>query len=289
MSFLDHVTRLNRHDLRGFRPFAIGDAVVGHVRHALAERLKDFSAFQVTGERVLLSPALSEVEARTEAMAEVAETLVADGIVPKIRLEEYPVMARPGGSILMRINRAAVPHFGIIAFGVHLNGYVRRPDGPHLWIGRRSRTKNVAPGKLDNMVAGGMGDGLGPRETLIKECGEEAGMPPALARRAHPAGAITYTMELGPELAGDSRQEGLRRDVLYCYDLEVPADFTPVCQDGELEDFRLMPVAEAMRLVDTTDDFKFNVNLVIIDFLIRHGHLDPDHPDYLALVSGLHR
>lgn len=39
-----------------------------------------------------------------------------------------------------------------------------------------------------------------------------------------------------------------------------------------------------------TDDFKFNVNLVIIDFLIRHGLLRPDdEPDYVAIVHGLRR
>jgi len=42
--------------------------------------------------------------------------------------------------------------------------------------------------------------------------------------------------------------------------------------------------------VRSGSDFKFNVNLVIIDFLIRHGYLSPDlEPDYLGLVSGLRR
>ena len=40
------------------------------------------------------------------------------------------------------------------------------------------------------------------------------------------------------------------------------------------------------RLTDT-EDFKFNVSLVIIDFLIRHGLIDPEHPDYLELIAGL--
>ncbi len=34
-------------------------------------------------------------------------------------------------------------------------------------------------------------------------------------------------------------------------------------------------------------DFKFNCNLVIIDFLVRHGIIEPDHPDYLAITRGL--
>ena len=40
-------------------------------------------------------------------------------------------------------------------------------------------------------------------------------------------------------------------------------------------------------IVDGTDDFKFNCNLVLIDFFIRHGMLDPDHADYVAIAKGL--
>ena len=57
--------------------------------------------------------------------------------------------------------------------------------------------------------------------------------------------------------------------------------------DGEICEFHLWPVEEVARLVRDTFDFKFNCNLVIIDFLIRHGYIAPDHPDYLALVRGL--
>jgi len=35
-------------------------------------------------------------------------------------------------------------------------------------------------------------------------------------------------------------------------------------------------------------EFKFNCNLCIIDFLVRHGVIDPDNePDYTALAHGL--
>ena len=43
-----------------------------------------------------------------------------------------------------------------------------------------------------------------------------------------------------------------------------------------------------MEIVEITDDFKFNCNLVIIDFCIRHGVLPPEHPDYEAILRGLH-
>lgn len=55
-------------------------------------------------------------------------------------------------------------------------------------------------------------------ENVVKECEEEASIPPELAARAKPVGAVSYT-SLQPA--------GLKRDVLFCFDLELPADFEP--------------------------------------------------------------
>ena len=74
---------------------------------------------------------------------------------------------------------------------------------------------------------------------------------------------------------------------MYCYDLELPADFRPVNTDGEVAGFELQPIEEVMARVRDTEDFKINCNLVIIDFLIRHGLIGPDEPDYLDLIQGL--
>ena len=43
---------------------------------------------------------------------------------------------------------------------------------------------------LDNMVAGGISCGVGIYETMVKECQEEAGIPPELAKKVVPVGAI---------------------------------------------------------------------------------------------------
>ncbi len=50
-----------------------------------------------------------------------------------------------------------------------------------------------------------------------------------------------------------------------------------------------MPAGEVVARVRDTDDFKFNVNLVIADFAVRHGVVTPAEPDYLAIVAGLRR
>jgi 8-oxo-dGTP pyrophosphatase MutT (NUDIX family) len=161
-----------------------------------------------------------------------------------------------------------------------LNGYHRRGDALYVWVGRRSPDKQVAPDKLDNLVAGGIGNGHGVEETLVKEAEEEASIPTELIRRAAPAGAVSYRMET---------QLGIRDDVLFVYDLETPEDFTPKNRDGEIVQFELMPARDVIERIRTTDDFKFNVNLVILDFAIRHGLLRPDDPEYLDVATGLHR
>jgi hypothetical protein len=50
-----------------------------------------------------------------------------------------------------------------------------------------------------------------------------------------------------------------------------------------------MPAEEVVERVRRTDDFKFNVNLVILDFALRHGLIPVDDPEYLDVASGLHR
>ncbi|MBY0431990.1 MAG: DUF4743 domain-containing protein, partial [Rhodospirillales bacterium] len=148
-----------------------------------------------------------------------------------------------------------------------------------MWIGRRAADKAVAPNKLDNIVAGGQPAHLSLHANLLKEAAEEADIPAELAAQSRPVGLISYCMEA---------ENGLKPDVQFCYDLDLPADFQPRNTDGEISEFMLWPVERVAETVRSGDDFKFNVNLVIIDYLIRHGFLSPDdEPDYLALVMGL--
>jgi len=281
MSFLDHIRRCNNADLRRFLPFRIGGAQAGHVYPRFAERLAAFpEVFAVGAGGVDLSPALATPQARTDAVDAVLRRLAAEGAIKGWRGERYPIHRLDGGPMLLAMERAAVPHFGARAYGVHMNGYVRRPDGLHLWVGRRADDRPAYPGMLDNTVAGGLPAGMSVRENLVKECEEEAAIPRALALQAIAVGAITYNYEA--EADG-----GLRPDVQYCFDLELPEDFTPRNADGEIAAFMLWPAEKVAEIVRDGFDFKFNCNLVIIDFLIRHGLIPPDHADYLALCRGL--
>ena len=279
MSFLDRIAACNRWTPARYRPFFVENAALGHVRHDFAGRLASFpDVFQVTDARVTLAPALASFEARTVAVDRVLRALAAEGIVPGWRDEDYPVARSFAAPPFLKMERAAFPLMGLRAYGVHLNGYVREGGRLFMWIGRRARDKHTYPGMLDNTVAGGQPFGLSLRDNLIKECKEEAAIPPELAMQAVSVGAITYCAE---------EEAGLKPDVQFCYDLELPLDFTPHNTDGEIAEFYRWPIEQVAEVVRDTTEFKFNCNLVVIDFLVRHGVIPPDHPDYLEIVTGL--
>ena len=280
MSLLDRIRACQGWSPDDYRPFVVAGCAVGRVAHGFATRLAAFpEAFRVSERAVELAPGLDDFEARGQAVDQALRRLNEEGAIPGWRDEPYPVAEHWGGEVLLAVERAAVPLLGTLAFGVHVNGYRRDADGLKLWVGRRSRFKPTGPGKLDHLIAGGQPHGISVLDNLVKEADEEAGVPADLARRAVAVGAVSYRV---------ARTEGLRDDVLFCYDLEVPEDFTPVNRDGEVEEFFLWPVEQVMERMAAGDDFKFNVALVNIDFLVRHGLLTPDTcADYGEILHGL--
>ena len=216
---------------------------------------------------------------RTEAVEDILETLWAEEICGMKLNENYAVRAKIGSPNLMTIDRGASAHLGIITTGFHLNGFLTNKDQLKMWVAKRSATRGTFPGQLDNVVAGGQPSNLTVAENVIKECNEEASIPKDLAQKAYPTGFISYLMET---------EGNLRRHVMYVYDLIMPFNFTPRPNDGEVEAFSLMKIEKIIKIVDSSPDtFKFNCNLVIIDFLIRHGLIQNEDPDYFKIVTGL--
>ena len=282
MSYLDRVNACNDLDLTGMRPFRADGIDLGWVSQDHAAVLAQHGdVFTVTAEDVTFAPKLRAPAERSAAAAAIASDLAATGFYGTLRNEIYAVKRAWSDTAAFNIDRGLVAGFGFRAYGVHVNGFVRREDGFDLWIGTRAVDRDVEPGKLDNMVAGGQPAHLSLMENVIKECGEEAGLPPDIARTARPVGELSYAL---------SRAHSLKIDTLFCYDLEMPPDVTPENTDGEISGFALMPMADVLALISDTTRFKFNVNLVILDFAIRHGVLDPDRePDFERIVTGLHR
>jgi hypothetical protein len=152
-------------------------------------------------------------------------------------------------------------------------------DCVSLPVQRASHLK-FAPDKLDNLAAGGLTLGLSPQENMLKEAVEEAQIPTELLEHMQGAGAVCYLMDT---------PRGITPDTMFVYDLKLPADFTPTTDGSEVGNFVTFSLTELAELVSGSDDFKYNSALVILDFLIRHGGISSDHPEYLETITALRR
>jgi 8-oxo-dGTP pyrophosphatase MutT (NUDIX family) len=268
-------------EYRNYLRFIVTGQHVGWVKRDFAPYLARHADIFLQDETgISMHPALMDAPARSAAMAAVLKDLRQQGLVPGWRDESYPVGRGFDQPVLLQMERAATPLFGVLSYGVNVNGLVRRDDGLHVWIGRRSPQKQVDPNMLDLLAGGGLPLGISVQDNLVKECQEEAGVPAEIAGQAKPVSIITLQIDA---------PEGLRVGLQFNYDLYLPVDFEPRNTDGEVADFTLMSVAALMERLREADDFMYDIALVKIDLLIRHGYIGPDEPDYLTLIAGLRR
>ncbi|KAL0945968.1 hypothetical protein HGRIS_012246 [Hohenbuehelia grisea] len=255
---------------------------------------------------------------RTAAMKALCErwrdTGVFDGVCGprKWRNEMYPVYRDPFGvhdypnatigdgedsgdlNYAFEMERSACALFGVVTYGVHLSLFQSAKEsldatGPppvHIWVPTRAMSKQTFPGMLDNSVAGGIPSGMGIFDSLVKECMEEASLPEDLVKRhARAVGAISYFYRTS---AG-----WLQPEIEYVYDMSMPPDadlglFTPKPLDGEVESFEFLS-EESVLTALRAGKFKPNCGLVLIDLLMRLGHVTPDNePDYMQIVTRMH-
>jgi len=267
-SLLRHVEAVQNVTLPGDRlPFRLGEEHVGWVPRSGVDVLLAQRFGCTLAEGAVTLPWAEDLPALARALAN-AGALAWRG-------EAFDVCAEFDGKVLATIDRGALPWFGIRAEGVHVNGIVRHTDGLHLWIARRAADRLLDPGKLDHVFAGGISAGMDAEDTLIKEGAEEAGLPREIVDRAVYAGSLRYTT---------LRPEGLRRDRIHCYDLVLPEGLTPIASDGEVAAFELWHIDRVIQTLRETERFKFNVALVLIDFLLRL-HLLPDTDETRQLTE----
>lgn len=181
---------------------------------------------------------------------------------------------------LFKMERSATCLFGLRQYGVDINGYVNHPEkGLCLWFQRRSKDKPTWPGMWDNFVSGGLSEGLGVSDTAVKEAQEEANVPPDLAKSMKPAGCVTFFFE---------SERGIFPQTEFVFDLELTPDFVPQPNDGEVEEFELLPVQKVLSRV-LSPDMKTTSCPITLDFLVRHGIVNASNePDLPELIELLH-
>ncbi|MDX1922644.1 MAG: DUF4743 domain-containing protein [Alphaproteobacteria bacterium] len=274
-----HIIHNNTVNWDNYTPLSISGKDLGRVHRNIATELLHAKLLEQKDHTLFIADEKADQDGRTQQLRTILHHLIEKKFIPKERFELYSVASSFKDEPVALADRALIPFLGFVAYGVHCNGYVKKDGTISLWVGKRSSDRGTDPGKFDHMIAGGQPHGLSVQENLAKEAHEEAGVPAKLAALAKPVGCITYTRAL---------PNSIRRDALFLFDLKCPNDFTPHNQDGEVENFRLMPASEVLHLITTTDAFKFNVNLVLIDFFIRHGIIKSDEAGYSELCAGLH-
>ena len=279
---IDGATAVAIHDRLGaqlsrprqaYRPLLVDNGIAGWVDDARAARIAAFAdVFAVRHDGIAFVPTIDSAPARTAALERVARTLEAEGSLSAWRDERYAVASEFGAAPWFLLERAAARYFGIHTYAVHVNGLVRRGDEIAMWIARRSPTKAIDPGMLDNLVGGGIAHGQSIACAVLKEAWEEAGIPPDAAVTASPAGEVRVCRELA---------DGLERETIFVYDILLASDFTPACQDGEAVEHRLVALRNAGVLIANEtgpDVVTINASLVILDCLLRRGAIALDAP-----------
>jgi 8-oxo-dGTP pyrophosphatase MutT (NUDIX family) len=260
--------RLDAALTRGHRPahaVRVDGHAVGCVDAARAARLARFAdVFRPDGSGLVLAVTLRDPAARSAALAGVARTLAAEGALTAWRDERYAVRTSFDATPLFHLERAAARYFGIHTYAAHANGLVgdaSRVPLPRMWLARRSPHKAIDPGLLDNLVGGGIPESEKPAETLRREAWEEAGI--ASVDVTEPAATLTIERAV---------PDGWQHETIFAYDLWLDADFVPQNQDGEAVEHRLVELADAARLMASTegaDVMTIDATMVALDCVVR--------------------
>jgi hypothetical protein len=205
-------------------------------------------------------------------------------VINKRHSEPYGIV---GANYPVSIERYASTLFGIISTGAHLTAYTKTSGGIKIWVPRRSPKLFTYPNCLDTTVAGGISL-EDPFECIVREADEEASLSEEFVRKnAVACGCLSY---VGLNDARGGGEMGLiAPDIIYLYDLELPADILCNQNDGEVKEFTLMSIDEVKQGL-SQGEFKTNSAVVMIDFFLRHGIITvEDEPNYAEILARIHR
>ena len=124
---------------------------------------------------------------------------------------------------------------------------------------------------------------------MIKETNEEANLPLELAEKIQPAGCVRYykyqffihTGILTEKVLFFfvsfffQSERGIFPQTEIVFDLELPKDFVPSNNDGEVDEFCLVPASQLVEKI-CDPQMKTTSCPVTLDFMIRKGILTHD-------------
>ena len=182
------------------------------------------------------------------------------GLIPAWRNEEFAFYGADGHEYF-RVERAAFRSLGVQSQAAHINGVTANGQ---LWVGRRSESKQIDPGKLDNLAAGGISASETVVHCAIRELWEEAGIPEPIASAITPAGKLLISRPHPPH--------GIHHESLFIFDLVLPSQLVPINHDGEVSGFIQLDLAEAAARI-LADEFTTDAALVTADLILRRNRI----------------
>ena len=162
---------------------------------------------------------------RTEAMRHLTDRLEALGLNQRRRNELLDIFDEDG-TVLAVAERAAFRRLGLPTAAVRAAALT--PDG-RILMQKRSRLKQVGPGRWDNLASGMVSAGEAYPQAMSRELSEEAGldMPPsALA----PEPSLCFSSSIAVRY-------GWMREHSVTFRVIVPEGFEPFNRDGEVACF----------------------------------------------------
>ena len=254
-----------RHQTTPRLPVWYGDTPLGSVQTAHLDSLARWPQWVQRRDDTLHLALPADAAARDAALAEINHQLRTEGLIVAWRHETFGLLDPDSGAVLAHMERAACRFWGSLTRGAHCNGFVADDQGrpTHLWIARRAWNKATDPGKLDNLVGGGVPFDQSPYETLLREAWEEAGLTRELAQQATPGRVIRIHCDV---------PEGRMVEDIHVHDLQLPAGLQPQNQDGEVAELHCLAIEEATHRA-AAGEMTTDAALVTLDFLLRHGLL----------------
>lgn len=290
MPLLRLIQRYKTFDFTGFTPVrATGDdgtpVRIGWTKMDVATALAQLSdTFALTDRGLLLNPHLDTYAKRTEAVDQLMLDASEQGILPE--KPDYESLGMGGDdwfvagdrlNPLFEMRRFYSIFLGLRRYASRVHGF----EGDQMWIVKRGQAVHEYPGRLDTLVGAGQVAGRTIREHTLVEAHEEAGLSEADCAAMAPAGMVHIFRHNGKGFCFDEN--------IYIYDLDTTHTAKPhPVQAWESESITLWPFAKVLETIRTTDDFRPEAALCLIDFFIRHGYITPDNePDYDALCFGV--
>lgn len=283
MSFLPAIHLFKYANTNGFVPLQVGLARFGLVRPEIGEALACYPKVWTKKDDVLhLHDSLKDPEVRTRAIDEVMRDLSKRGIIPNEPdytafggTEWFPVGNQRKTNPLFQVRRFYSRFLGVQFDSIIVNGY--HADG--YWAATRSEHVDHAKGLYDSMIVGCIRVENTMEEEIIEEGAVECGLPEEQAKYIVPAGQIQFYW--------NDRHGNLVNEMFYIFDFDTgKTGFTPhVVDKHEVAGFDSIPFGDLLQLIDEGKRIKPEIMVTILDFMVRHHHLKPDHPEYAHIKT----